>query len=132
MNIPEESGKPEFEDLEYDPGSVFILARLINGIRVGLHNLIKHNISIVKIAALVIIFVLFNAYFITAVLYNRRNDINWAWCDGHGLLIILFVFIYWCLFYYHVLKRFFGKKINEAVIKPTVKLGDRVFSKWYA
>lgn len=120
----------EFKDLDHDPNDVNILARVIDGIRLSIYNLVVKNKTKVQCVSLVFVFLLYNAYFITAIAYNRRNYIHWDWCDGHGLLIILTAITYWSLFYFHILKRFYGKAIYRAVIEPTVDLGNKLFSKW--
>lgn len=124
------TNQPKFKDLDHDPNDVNILARIIDGIRLSMYNLVVKNQKLVKYIALVSLFLLYNAYFITAIAYNRRNEIPWDWCDGHGLLIILTAVVYWSLFYYHVLKRFWGKSISQGVIKPVADLGSKIFSKW--
>lgn len=50
------------------------------------------------------------------------------WCDGHGMLIILFCFVYAGLFYFDMKHRF-GKQISESFV-PIQKLINKVFSIW--
>lgn len=42
------------------------------------------------------------------------------WCDGYGLLLILFVLTYLSLFYYHIIKPYFGSKLYGTVIGPFI------------
>ncbi|CAL8129406.1 unnamed protein product [Orchesella dallaii] len=132
--IPEGEDDQEikFEDLPFDPNSMNIVARIYNGIRMALYNLVSTNKSLVKKLMLALIFILYNAYFITAILYKERNDLPWEWCDGHGLLIILTALTYWGLLYYHVIKPYFGKAINNAVLKPINGTVTKVFKPWPA
>ncbi len=136
LNIPDETivdsttNTLEFKDLDHDPNDVNILARLIDGVRLSIYNLVVKNKIKVKYVSLAFVFLLYNAYFITAIAYNRRNAIRWDWCDGHGLLIILTAITYWSLFYFHILKRFYGKAIYRTVIQPTGEFGNKLFSKW--
>jgi len=129
ITVPEEN-EIEFEDLPFDPNSMNPVARLYNGIRVGIYNLVVTNKSLVKKLMVGLIAVLYNAYFITAILYKGRNELEWEWCDGHGLLIILTALIYWGLLYYHVIKPYFGKAINDAVIKPISRTSDAFLKPW--
>lgn len=128
VDMPENNDAPAFKDLDYDPKSANIFARAIEGIRNLIYNLVVKNKAVVKYAVLATIFILYNAYFITALAYNRRHEIDWDWCDGHGLLIILTALLYWGLFYYHILKRYFGKSIYNGIIKPLNNLGTKLFS----
>lgn len=50
------------------------------------------------------------------------------WCNGYGMLILLFVLTYVTLFYFHILKRFWGKKINGSILKPISHTTSRIFS----
>ncbi len=119
-----------FEDLHHDPNDANILSRLIDGIRLSLYNLVVQNKRIVKFGMLALLAILYNAYFITCIAYNRRNELDWEWCDGHGLLIILTALVYFSLFYFQILKRFYGKAIYRSAIKPAGELGNKIFAKW--
>ncbi|KAG4076692.1 hypothetical protein HA402_001979 [Bradysia odoriphaga] len=48
------------------------------------------------------------------------------WCDGYGMLLIVYGFIYAGVFYY-LIKRLFGKQIMQSFV-PMRKLIDKVFS----
>ncbi|ODM88539.1 Sodium/nucleoside cotransporter 2 [Orchesella cincta] len=113
------------------PKESFPFARLYNGIRVSIYNLIATNKKLAKKLVLGLLFLLYNAYFITAILYKDRNELPWEWCDGHGLLIILTGLTYTLLLYFHVLKPRFGKQINNAVIKPAVSTASALVKPWY-
>lgn len=53
------------------------------------------------------------------------------WCTGYGMLVLLFSFIYFCLFYYKVLKKYFGKAIARTVITPIENGVAALMSKLY-
>lgn len=129
-DLTEQPSTLTFEDLHHDPNDANILSRLIDGTRLSLYNLVVQNKIKVKYGMVALFFLLYNAYFITCILYNHRNKLDWEWCDGHGLLIILTALVYWALFYFHVLKRFYGKTIYRSAIKPAGELGKKVFAKW--
>lgn len=37
------------------------------------------------------------------------------WCDGYGMFFILVVFVYTLLFYFKVIKRYFGRSITKTI-----------------
>jgi pyrimidine nucleoside transport protein len=49
------------------------------------------------------------------------------WCNGVGLLIIITVITYVSLFYFQVVKKFWGKYIDRAVLQPIAAHYDRVW-----
>ncbi|ODM92791.1 Solute carrier family 28 member 3 [Orchesella cincta] len=130
LNIPDDAKEVplEFKDLDFDPNSVNFIVRTIDDFRSDTYNFIVKNRKLVKILAIAIAIILYNAYFVTAIIYNRRNNLEWEWCNGHGLLIVLTGLTYWCLFYYHVLKRYFGKAIKDTIIEPVALFGTKLFS----
>nr|CAH0104896.1 unnamed protein product [Daphnia galeata] len=75
----------------------------------------------------VILALLYNAYFIASIYYSIHNNISMNWCNGVGLLIILTVITYVSLFYFQIVKRFWGKSIHQAVLKPIGAYYDRVW-----
>lgn len=34
------------------------------------------------------------------------------WCDGYGMLLVIVIFIYTCILYFSVVKRYFGQSIS--------------------
>ncbi|KAJ4439381.1 hypothetical protein ANN_07503, partial [Periplaneta americana] len=46
------------------------------------------------------------------------GECSLEWCDGVGLLIILLALVYFGLFYYFIIKKFFGRFIFRKVFKP--------------
>lgn len=75
----------------------------------------------------VIIAILYNAYFVASVYYSIHNGIPMDWCDGVGFLIVLTGLIYLGLFYFQVVKKYWGKAINRSVLKPLGKAFDRAW-----
>lgn len=53
------------------------------------------------------------------------------WCDGYGLLLILFALTYISLFYYHILKPFFGKALYRTLIRPLMSGGQALLRPRY-
>jgi len=81
-----------------------------------------------KVAALVLISVLYNAYFIACVLYrNRMSQEPYDWCDGVGLLIVITGIVYVGLFYFQIVKRFWGEAIYRRLLRPIVLFIDKLF-----
>ena len=84
-----------------------------------------------KVAALVLISVLYNAYFIACVLYrNRMSQEPYDWCDGVGLLIVITGIVYVGLFYFQIVKRFWGEAIYRRLLRPIVLFIDKLFLYW--
>lgn len=74
-----------------------------------------------------IIAILYNAYFIASVYYSIHNGIPMDWCDGVGFLIVLTGLTYIGLFYFQVVKKFWGKAIYRSCMKPMGKAFDRAW-----
>jgi len=83
--------------------------------------------TLVRGLVYVIIALLYNAYFIASIYYSIHNGIPMDWCNGVGLLIILTVITYLSLFYFQVVKKFWGKSIDRAVLKPAGAYFDRLW-----
>ncbi|EFX87746.1 hypothetical protein DAPPUDRAFT_22032, partial [Daphnia pulex] len=75
----------------------------------------------------VILALLYNTYFIASIYYSIHNGIPMDWCNGVGLLIIITVITYVSLFYFQVVKKFWGKSIDRAVLKPIGAHFDRIW-----
>ena len=75
----------------------------------------------------IILAVLYNAYFIASVYYSIHNGIPMDWCDGVGFLIVLTALIYLGLFYFQIVKKFWGKAIHRSVLKPLGKAFDKAW-----
>ncbi|KAI4492326.1 hypothetical protein M0802_009836 [Mischocyttarus mexicanus] len=88
---------------------------LIMTIRNAMAAHISKHRRIVKFLGLVLLNSLVVIYFAYATNYwvktNESNDCNFCWCTGYGMLLILLAFIYGGLFYYMIIKRYFGKFI---------------------
>ena len=79
----------------------------------------------------VLLAVLYNAYFIASIYRSVDMGIPMDWCNGVGLLIIMTIFVYFGLFYFQVVKRFWGKPINRVVLQPLGKSFDRMWKHRY-
>jgi len=107
------------EDDDSDAEDNNLLSRFVVSIRSFIHKeiLVKRkkeieNLSYVALAGLYV------AYAAIAIAYATRNRIEINWCDGHGMFIILSGLFLWGMFYYFVLKAFFGKRIQKTVFEP--------------
>jgi len=83
--------------------------------------------AVVRGVIYIILAVLYNSYFIASVYYSIHNGIPMDWCDGVGFLIVLTGLIYLGLFYFQVVKKFWGKAITRAVLKPFGKAFDKAW-----
>ncbi|XP_046462699.1 uncharacterized transporter YutK-like isoform X2 [Daphnia pulex] len=84
--------------------------------------------STVALSSLYILLaVLYNAYFIASLYYSIHNGIPMDWCDGVGFLIVLTSIIYFGLFYFQVVKKFWGEPIHQNVLKPIGNAFEKVW-----
>ncbi|XP_069702912.1 uncharacterized transporter YutK-like isoform X2 [Periplaneta americana] len=75
--------------------------------------------DVAKIVMFFIVNVCIIAYLTAAIMYSRvQGECSLEWCDGVGLLIILLALVYFGLFYYFIIKKFFGRFIFRKVFKP--------------
>ncbi|XP_012522524.1 solute carrier family 28 member 3 isoform X2 [Monomorium pharaonis] len=74
----------------------------------------KHQ-RVFKAFGLIILNLLVLTYIIFASLYweKTQKDCDFEWCNGYGLLLILVALIYLGLFYFLIVKRYFGKHILQ-------------------
>lgn len=84
------------------------------------------------LATAIVAFLLYNAYFIGVIIRYEKYDLAWEWCDELGFLFIITVITYAGLIYYQIIKRFFGRWLDDKLVKPAVKAVDRVFSRKFA
>ena len=88
----------------------------------------SNNSYLVRIGVYVILALLYNASFVASIYYQIHNGIELDWCDGVGFLIILNAVVYLGLFYFQVVKKFWGRQIYKSVLKPIEKGFDRAWS----
>ena len=106
------------EDEEVQQSCAFI-GNALERFWTTLGRLIKENETIVYACVYILLAVLYNAYFISCMFYYVNHDeIEMDWCDGVGFLIALTIVMYVGLFYFQVVKRFWGKAIYKAALKP--------------
>lgn len=72
--------------------------------------------------------ILYNCYFVSAVCYARYNGTEIDWCEGVGMLIILTILVYFCLFYYKIFKPLWGNRVYSALILPISSFLDYCWS----
>lgn len=113
-----------------------------------------------KLARTLIINLVFGAYFAWATYYFVKNSQYWInirnyrcicaqlflwisfiekweskeenmWCDGYGMFFILVVFVYALLFYFKVIKRYFGRSITKTVRPYSRKIATTFERKKY-
>lgn len=75
----------------------------------------------------IILALLYNAYFMASIYYSIHNGIPMDWCDGVGFLIVITGLTYLGLFYFQVVKKFWGKSIEKACMKPAGEAFDRAW-----
>ncbi|XP_018303103.1 solute carrier family 28 member 3 isoform X2 [Mycetomoellerius zeteki] len=95
----------------------------------------KHQ-RVFKTFGLIILNLLFITHIIFASIYweNKQKNCDFQWCEGYGLLLILTGLIYLGLFYFLIVKRYFGKYILQCCRPVTnslerlqnIKYGTRI------
>ncbi|KAF2362673.1 Concentrative nucleoside transporter metazoan/bacterial [Trinorchestia longiramus] len=69
----------------------------------------------------------YSAYFIAALSIVTDMDRDDYWCDGDGLVLVLTGITALMMFYFLIVKKFYGKKIYHSVLKP---LDDKYEHYW--
>ena len=75
-----------------------------------------------------LLFIAFNAYLIGAIVHTSQRGITVDFCDGVGFLIIITALVYTGMFYYYVVKPYFGKAIYRCALKPIGIMGGKLWS----
>lgn len=89
---------------------------------------LSENWKSFKIFVYIVLAALYNTYFIACVYYAHINNVVIDWCDGVGLLILLTSVTYAGLFYYQIVKRFWGKTIYRRAMLPMRTVFRRVWA----
>lgn len=126
--IEDDSAAIQFEDLENYPNNP--VTKFLELSRDKIIKLYSTN-KLVKYFIVFILFLLYNAYLVTAVAYHIRNETNFAWCEGIGFLIVCTVLTYIGITYYFVVKEYFGKWLEDNVLKPLKRTMQPIWSLWY-
>lgn len=116
-----ENDLAEEEEIDGNKSLCTRVGNFVEHIHRYLGKLISDNRSKVKIIILVVLFLLYNAYFMTAIWYQTRGE-SFDWCDGIGFLIIVTSVVYVCLFYFQIVKRFWGRAIYRSFLRPFFSL----------
>ncbi|CAG0891607.1 unnamed protein product [Cyprideis torosa] len=116
----------DFEDLSNQGDSR--LERAFNAVQERFGRTILRHKRVISYLSMITLVLLYNAYFIGAIWYNRDKDLPWDWCGGTGLLIILTVLTYTGVFYFKVVKPYLSEPLSIAFL-PAVRVFNRVSSK---
>ncbi|CAG0919828.1 unnamed protein product [Notodromas monacha] len=118
----------EDDDEEEDDNDDGCLSRTMDAIYSRIGTFVEENSGVLRIGALILLFAGYNAY-LGAVIWRTVDEGDpIQWCDGSGFLFALTGVVYFCLIYFQIVKRFFGKALAENVITPIVKGIDYAFS----
>ncbi|ODM99031.1 Sodium/nucleoside cotransporter 2 [Orchesella cincta] len=132
--------KPQFEDLECDENSLNPINRFLTRAHSNIQRLLERlkKKQVVKWAGFLLIFTVHIVYLTFAILHKQDKGLEWKWCDGHGLLIILTVFSYAFPVYITVVKPFLSNWISNAVSRSwpnwssgTVGSASMMCKRWY-
>ena len=118
---PEPAEEPEEEDID-GCSPCAKLGNFIESIHHFIGRFISNNKSKVKLFTIAVLFLLYNVYFVAAIVYQKDKPIDW--CDGVGFLIIVTSVVYVGLIYFQIVKRFFGRAIYKGFIKKLIGLLD--------
>lgn len=83
----------------------------------------KHHL---KIAGSMLLFGLYNVYLIASIVYANSRDMVYDFSDGIGFLIVLTSVAYICLFYFRIIKPFWGKAIHARLLKPAAQVCNQL------
>lgn len=117
---------PEETDEEVNQSCTFI-GNALEKFWVYLNDFATRRQQLVRGLIYVILAILYNAYFVASIYYSIKNGIPMDWCGGVGLLIILTVLGYVGLFYFQIVKKFWGESIDRNVLQPMDRTFDRVW-----
>lgn len=105
-----------------NPGELVLKLRTLLSRRLSKDKLLRNLIYVV-------LAVLFNAYFVSCIVYFVNRSVHAIdWCDGVGFLVVITCVVYFGLFYFQVVKRFWSQTIYKAAIKPI----SQFFNLFYA
>lgn len=107
----------------FESGS--FLGKKLEALRNSTGRVFSKRSDLVRTIIWVIIGLLYNVYFVASIHYSIRNGIPMDWCDGVGFLIVFTALIYLGLFYFQVVKKFWGESIYKSVMKPAGDAFDR-------
>ena len=119
--------EPDSEEADEVNQSCSFIGNVLEKFWAYLSDFLAERKTLVVGLVYVILALLYNAYFIASIYYSIHNNISMNWCNGVGLLIILTVITYVSLFYFQIVKRFWGKSIHQAALKPIGAYYDRVW-----
>lgn len=117
---------PEETDEEVNQSCAFI-GNALEKFWAYLNDFATRRQQLVRGLIYVILAILYNAYFVASVYYSVHNGLPMDWCGGVGLLIILTVISYVGLFYFQVVKKFWGESLDRLVLQPIGEYFDRVW-----
>ncbi|KAK5638673.1 hypothetical protein RI129_012968 [Pyrocoelia pectoralis] len=117
------SGSIEMFDKEIEPedknkGSSDGLSRLLQNLQNGTHTVLRRNEERIRTCTYVILNVLFIAYFAWATYYFNEfssDSLSSTTCTGYGLLMILFILIYFGVAYYLIIKPYIIPLLSSRV-----------------
>ena len=110
-----------------DEGIVGKVGSILESTRDRLVQLVTEHRDTVKHAVLAVLFALYNAYFILCIyIANNENSGTYDYSNGVGFLIVVTGIVYVGLFYFQIVKPFWGKIINQRVLKPMGQFYDQL------
>ncbi|XP_015597750.1 solute carrier family 28 member 3 isoform X1 [Cephus cinctus] len=85
--------------------------------RQALGNHVSENPRAYRIVFLILLNIVVFSYFAYATVYWIRNnsDCEFEWCDGYGMLLLLFAFTYFGIFYFCIFKRYVLKYVKRTL-----------------
>jgi pyrimidine nucleoside transport protein len=118
--------QPDLYDSDEEDEDCF--SRAVNTFYGRLGKAVDDNWSVIRVVIIVLAALAYNAYLVAVI--KRASDSGAAidWCDGPGFLFAVTAVVYAALFYFQVVKRFFGRALKRAVVDPFSATVDYVFS----
>ena len=119
---------PESDDEEPTGQSCAFVGNALQNFWDKVGRLASDHSSQVRGLIYIVVAVLYNVYFVAAVYYAMDQGIELDWCDGVGFLIIVTAIVYVALFYFQIVKRFWGRAIYKKILRPAGKIYDKVWA----
>lgn len=96
-----------FESAKLFP-SIFLFLDILHGQQFTFSNIVSDLSNFTELVSL-------NQkhYYQLFFLESSDSTCKSIWCEGYGMLFILLVFTYGLLFYFQVIKRYFGRSISK-------------------
>ncbi|CAG2059178.1 unnamed protein product, partial [Timema podura] len=107
-----------------------IFSRAVGAFWASLGRFYKRHKKLLERLTLVLLNVCLLVYFAVAISHHvKQGNEDIGWCNGLGILIILLFFLYMWMFYYLIVKKYFGRILYEHIVAPIVRVWDKAWER---